>query len=346
MFPRAGLVRDGAGNLFGTTERGGSGSCPNGCGVVFKVDPSGNESVLHSFDNSDGKRSFASLVLDAAGNLYGTTFWGGPSFFGVVFKVDPSGNESVLHGFATEGNPHAALIRDAAGNLFGTAESGGLRGRGSVFEVDQNGIYSEIHAFDNTDGYFPRANVIQDGTGNLYGTTERGGPSGNCGPGGCGVVFKLDRHGNETVLHTFSSTDGAFPDGGLVRDSAGNLYGTTRIGGSTNCTDSSGCGVVFKLDPSGNETILFRFKGKSGERPVAGLIRDADGDLFGTTEGGGSLGFGVVFKLDPSGKETVLHTFESSDGGPLGGLVRDAAGNLYGTAQYNSGNGVVFELTH
>jgi uncharacterized repeat protein (TIGR03803 family) len=116
--------------------------------------------------------------------------------------------------------------------------------------------------------------------------------------------------------------------------------------GSTNCVDSPGCGVVFKLDPSGNETILFRFKGKSGKRPVAGLIRDADGNLFGTTEGGGSLGFGVLFKLDPSGKETVLHTFDNSDGGPLGGLVRDAAGNLYGAAQYNSGNGVVFELTH
>jgi len=339
-FSRAGLVRDDAGNLYGTTERGGSGNCPNGCGVVFKVNPSGNESVLHSFDNSDGKRPFASLIIDAAGNLYGTTFWGGPSAFGVVFKLDPSGNESVLHGFGVVGNPLAGVIRDAAGNLFGTAVEGVL------YEVDRSGSYSVLHTFKGTDGFFPRGNLIQDATGDLYGTTKVGGSSSNCEPGGCGVVFKLDRHGNYTVLHSFSKTDGAFPEAGLVRDSAGNLYGTTRIGGSTNCADSSGCGVVFKLDPSGNETILFRFKGKSGEHPVAGLVRNADGDLFGTTEGGGSLGFGVVFKLDPSGNETVLHTFDSSDGGPLGGLVRDAAGNLYGTAQYNSGNGVVFELTH
>lgn len=344
-FPRAGLVRDDAGNLYGTTERGGFRSCPYGCGVVFKVDPSGNESVLHNFDSSDGKRPFASVILDSAGNVYGTTFTGGPSLSGVVFKINKIGNETVLHGFNLNGFPHAALFRDAAGNLFGTAQAGGSRGRGSVFEVDKNGNYSDVHTFNDTDGYFPQANVIQDAAGNLYGTTEGGGPPGIC-PGGCGVVFKLDSHGNETVLHTFSKTDGEYPEAGLVRDSAGNLYGTTRIGGSTNCRDSLGCGVVFKLDPSGNETTLFRFKGKSGEHPVAGLIRNADGDLFGTTEGGGSLGFGVVFKLDPSGNETVLHTFDSSDGGPLGGLVTDAAGNLYGTAQYNSYNGVVFELTH
>jgi len=346
--PAAGLVRDAAGNLYGTTERGGSTSCPNGCGVVFKVDPSGHESVLHAFTGPpDGKLPMAGLMLDATGNLYGTTFFGGPSpDQGTVFKVDPSGNEIVVHGFFPGANPSAGLITDAAGTLFGTTEFGG-NAYGSLFKIDASGNYSNLFSFDVTDGYRPSARLVRDSAGNLYGTTIDGG-SVKCDTfEACGVIFEVDTNGNETVLHNFAGTDGEHPNAGLLRDGADNLFGTTRGGGSGGgCSATSGCGVVFKLDPLGNETILFRFKGKAGENPLGDLVRDPDGNFFGTTSRGGALGSGVVFKLDANGNETVLHSFNSSDGGPVGGVVRDASGNLYGTAQYPSGNGVVFKLTH
>jgi uncharacterized repeat protein (TIGR03803 family) len=348
--PLAGLVRDAAGNLYGTTARGGSTSCPNGCGVVFKVDPSGHESVLHAFTNApDGKAPEAGLLLDATGNLYGTTSAGGPTFMGTVFKLDPSGHETLLHGWGTGvGDPQASLIADAAGDLYGTAEFGGTKGQGSVFKIDTSGNYSDLFSFDVTDGYIPHSRLVRDPAGNLYGTTVYGGTVKCDTFEACGVVFQVAPNGNETVLHNFASgTDGAHPDAGLVRDAAGNLYGTTRGGGSAGgCSASSGCGVVFKLDLLGNETILFRFKGKSGENPRGDLVRDADGNLFGTTSRGGALGFGTVFRLDPTGNETVLHSFSGADGGPDGGVIRDGSGNLYGTAQYPSGDGVVFELTH
>lgn len=346
--PLAGLVRDAAGNLYGTTERGGSSICPSdGCGVVFKVDSNGHESVLHAFNRTDGKFPMAGLLLDAAGNLYGTTFSGGPSFFGTVFKIDPSGNETVLHGLSGSGSPHAGLILDTAGNLYGTAEYGGYNGQGSVFKLDPSGNYTDLLVFDVTNGYVPRARLVLDPAGNVYGTTRAGG-TGTCDSIGCGVVYMLDPNGNETILHNFTSgTDGADPNAGVVRDAAGNLYGTTRSGGSAGgCVSKSGCGVLFKLDPSGNETILLRFRGKAGENPLGDLVRDSNGKLFGTASRGGALGYGVVFKLDTNGNETVLHSFDSSDGGPVGGVIRDDNGNLYGTAQYPSGNGVVFKLIH
>jgi uncharacterized repeat protein (TIGR03803 family) len=342
------VVRDSAGNLYGTTERGGSSICPNGgCGVVFKVDSSGRESVLHAFNRTDGKFPIAGLLLDAAGNLYGTTFEGGPSFFGTVFKIDPNGNETVFHGLSGSGSPHAGLIMDAAGNLYGTAEFGGFKGQGSVFKLDPSGNYTDLLVFDVTNGYVPRARLVLDQAGDLYGTTLAGG-TGPCNSIGCGEVYMIDPNGNETILHNFAGgTDGDHPNAGVLRDGAGNLFGTTRAGGAGGgCSSIGGCGVLFKLDPSGNETILFRFKGKAGENPLGDLVRDAAGNLYGTTSRGGSLGFGAVFEFDTNGNETVLHSFDSADGGPVGGVVRDGSGNLYGTAQYPAGNGVVFKLVH
>ena len=346
-----GLVRDSLGNLYGTTERGGTTDCPGGCGVVFKVDPSGVESVLHAFTGPpDGKLPMAGLLLDAAGNLYGTTFEGGPSFFGAVFKVDANGNETVLHGFAGAGSPHAGLISDSAGNLYGDLEFGAMENAvGSVFKIDPSGNYTELFAFDaKNEGRAPRARLALDAAGNLYGTTNVGGTGGCEFNNGCGVVFKLDPNGNETVLHNFTSgADGAHPDAGVVIDAAGNLYGTTRDGGSASaCISSPGCGVLYKLDSSGNETVLIRFKGRLGVNPLGDLVRDAHGNLFGTTTRGGSLGFGVVFELDTNGHETILHSFDSADGGPVGGVILDGSGNLYGAAEFPSGNGVVFKLAH
>src|SRR5438874_100705 len=186
--------------------------------------------------------------------------------------------------------------------------------------------FAVLYSFTGgADGSSPQAGLVRDKRGNLYGTTAQGGSSANCFLG-CGVVFKLDTWGNETVLHTFTNTpDGALPQAGLVRDRAGNLYGTTAFGGSFNR------GSVFKLDTTGNETVLHSFTGVlDGAFPQAGLVMDKAGNFYGTTGGPGA---GTVFKLDTSGNETLLYIFADSPDGasPQAGLVIDQSGNIYGT---------------
>jgi len=377
-FPAAGLIQDSAGNLYGTTSYGN----PPQAGSVFKLSPSGKFKVLHSFatGGTDGARPFASLVLDPAGNLYGTTTEGGSSGSGTAFKLDKRGNFSVLHSFSGDadgGLPYAPLILDAAGNLYGTTYFGGDKqtcggGCGVVFKLDVNGNETVLYTFSSFDGgQQSTGGLVLDSAGNLYGTTEFGGDAfcGDPNPFGCGVVFKLDKNGNETVLHTFEYSGGDSPYAGLIRDAAGNLYGTTvfggyggpSIGGTGRCGDT-GCGVVFKLNKKGMETVVRRFTGgDDGAHPSFGsLIMDSAGNLYGTTEGGGPCGAdsacGVVFKLDQSGKETVLHSFSSFNGtygyGPDGGVTVDSAGNLYGTTYFGGnlndcqgeGCGVIFKI--
>ena len=353
--PDGGLVRDQAGNLYGTTAGGGNSGCYDnqGCGVIFKVDAAGNESVLYRFSGPDGGWPAAGLIRDFAGDLYGTTRMGGNSgcFMnlgcGVVFELDASGNERVLHVFAgSDGaSPEGELIQDAAGNLYGTTTFGGAHpgcnnhmGCGVVFELDPSGNETVLHSFTGSDGDGPTAALVRDQAGNLYGTTLLGGASNE------GVAFKIDSNNHEIVLHSFNRTDGDFPSSTLILGAGGNLFGTAAHGGS-----SRRFGVAFKLDSRGNETILRNFGPKHGENPQAGLIMDGAGNFYGTTEGGGPLGWGVVFKLDRSGNETVLHGFNRTDGDSIfAGVIRDAAGNLYGTAAGGgtSNNGVVFKLTH
>jgi uncharacterized repeat protein (TIGR03803 family) len=275
-------------------------------------------SVLYSFTGgSDGSSHNAALIMDKAGNLYGTTEFGGAATCGVagcgtVFRLDTSGNETVLHGFTGSpgdgANPNAALLMDKAGNLYGTTlygstgpciSPGGAAGCGTVFKLDRSGNETVLHTFTGSggDGANPFAALIMDKVGNLYGTTESGG-TGKClgvAPG-CGTVFKLDTSGNETVLHSFAGPagDGSTPVASLIMDKAGNLYGTTAQGGAFNF------GTVFKLDTSGNETILYSFTGGSdGCLPPAALIIDKEGNLYSTTIGGGVCGYGTVFKLVP-----------------------------------------------
>jgi uncharacterized repeat protein (TIGR03803 family) len=358
--PAAGLVRDAAGNLYGTTYYGGTCGGDNGCGTVFKLDTSGKETVLHSFGVSagDGSNPEAGLILDGAGNLYGTTVDGGyggcnNGLFigcGTVFKVDRTGKETVLYLFAGSSDgeyPYGGLVRDNAGNLYGTTNSGGGSGCdcGTVFKVDTSGKETVLHTFTGSpDGALPFAGLLRDPAGNLYGTTSRGGAS------EFGTVFKVDTNDKESVLYSFGgSPDGAFPSSGLVQDNAGSLYGTTDQGGA------SGAGAVFKLDTAGTETVLHSFAGSpDGSDPYAGLVLDAAGHLYGTTVQGGSSIYGAVFKLDTTGKETVLYSFVAGSDGleSYAGLVRDAAGNLYGTTSsggnpnvnYGYGNGMVFKI--
>ena len=363
--PLGGLVQDGAGNLYGTTFAGGSsfGTDGNGGGTVFKVDSTGHETVLYNFCSktncADGQLSYAGPILDAAGNLYGTTSQGGANNWGTVFEVNQNSQETVLYSFCSAANcadgqlPYAGLIRDAAGNLYGTTTYGGANNGGTVFKLDKNGhetvLYSFCSATNCTDGQLPYAGLFRDAAGNLYGTTYGGGAIGAANFQG-GTVFKLDTAGHETVLYSFCSatncTDGKQPYAGLVMDGAGNLYGTTSGGGAHGFLNTVG-GTVFKLDTAGHETVLYSFcaaggtQCTDGEMPVGGLVLDAAGNLYGTAAFGGANavspnGSGAVFKVNSAGKETVVYYFCSaencSDGFfPYAGLIQDAAGNLYGT---------------
>jgi uncharacterized repeat protein (TIGR03803 family) len=198
------------------------------------------------------------------------------------------------------------------------------------------------------DGANPQAGLVRNSAGVLYGVAYSGGDLSTCNGLGCGVAFKLDRTGVETVLHRFTGKpDGANPKASLIRDSAGNLYGATEYGGDP-CLLLSGCGVVFKLDKAG-ETVLYRFKGTpDAANAIAGLVMDSTGNLYGTTRGGGTSGYGAVFRLNTAGVETVLYSFtQGLDGNrPQAGLIMDSAGNLYGTTVSGgtSMEGVVFKL--
>lgn len=374
--PHASLLRDSAGNLYGTTANGGT----NNFGTVFKLAPNGSggyvESIVYAFaSGTDGDTPEAGLLLDTTGNLFGTTLGGGSDSFGTVFKLAPNGSggfvESVLYSFTNlnDGGPEAGLIIDNAGNLYGT--TGGYSSGGSpsplgvAFKLAPNGsggyTGSVLYAFTGgSDGANSRAGLIRDSTGNLYGTTSGGGNNSNNCNNGCGVVFKLAPDGSggyaESVLYSFTGgNDGWSPEGGLITDSIGNFYGTTAVGGS------SGNGTVFKLAPNGSggytESVLYSFKGidaADGSSPAAGLLMDSAGNLYGTTVAGSS---GTVFKLAPNGSggyiESILHAFSAGTDGasPQAGLITDSTGKLYGTTtaggnqSCTNGCGTAFEIT-
>jgi uncharacterized repeat protein (TIGR03803 family) len=213
---------------------------------------------------------------------------------GVVYKLDTTGHETVLYTFkggADGGYPYAGVIRDSAGNLYGTTYGGGTASWGVVYKLDTTGQETVLYSFTGgADGGEPMAGVIGDSAGNLYGTTNYGG-----GTATAGVVYKLDTTGHETALYTFSGgADGGWPWAGVIRDSGGNIYGTTFLGGTANE------GVVYKLDITGQETVLHSFTGGAdGGSPRAGVIRDPAGNLYGTASNGGKRSTGVVFKLTP-----------------------------------------------
>lgn len=314
--------------------------------------------VLYSFTGgADGTQPMG-LVLDSAGNLFGTALYGGDlhcgdgSGCGTVFELAPTGTLTILHTFTggADGSiPWGTLLLDSAGNLFGTTIEGGnincslgTMGCGTVFKLDTAGNKTMLYVFAGSlQGSLPYGTLVQDATGNLYGTTAWGG-IGACDQ--CGTVFKMRATGGaETVLHAFTARgDGDLVYAGVIRDAAGNLYGTTYSGGTFNG------GTVFKVDSTGKESVLHSFgKAQDGISPTAGLLADG-ADLYGTTLEGGAYDAGMVFKLDKTGVETALYSFTNgADGGwPHGNLIRDAAGNLYGTASSGGtfGYGAVFKL--
>ncbi len=375
-------IFDAHGNLFGTTFAGGTSSdCSSaGCGTVYELTPNGDgtwtESVIHSFGASqgqiDGKNPLASLVIDSAGNLYGTTQVSTDGD-GAVFELSPGSGgtwtETVLHDFNTSGDgvfPEAAVSLDGAGHLYGTTLQGGRFGYygGTVYEISLRPSTMEtlLNSFgvgrSLRDGTAPNGTVLRL-NGSLFGVTESGGLYLQ------GTVFQLQPTGvtwYETPIYEFqgfSHGDGSLPANGLVSDSEGNLYGTT-VSGGTGC--SHGCGTVFKLTLQSNgtwaESVIYSFQGGTdGNAPQSSLAFDSAGNLYGTTtEGGymqGFLGYGTVFKLTPRNggrwTETILYRFSGGNDGnhPTGGVVLDSEGNLYGTTQAGGtmGEGVAFEVT-
>ena len=374
LTPVSGLVSDAKGNLYGTTASGGT----YGDGTVFELSPSGaswTEKIVHSFGASgDGIAVKGGLIFDAKGNLYGVTANGGTGTCvlgcGTVFELTPSGGtwtEKVLYSFqndTTDGaNPlRENLVFDAKGNLYGTTNAGGASGLGTVFELvaGTGGTWTQkvLYSFQNNslDGINPVAGVVFDAAGNLYGATAAGGAN------GYGTVFELAGGSGGTwtykVLHTFAinGTDGAEPQGGLLLDAQGNIFGTTYYGG--NYGQGLHLGTVFELSPIGGawvEQILYNFTAApDGYYPACTLVFDTAGNLYGTTTAGGSgNGSGTVFVLNRASgwKETSLHGFAgSSDGAtPLGSLTFDAAGNVYGTTEAGGANsfglyGVVYKI--
>ncbi len=311
-YPYAGLVRDASGDLYGETTVGGNlNLCGgSGCGTVFKVTKTGMETVLHTFGGgtADGCTPDGGLLRDQAGNLYGTTTNCGTSGYGTAFKVDSTGIETVLHNFSggqSDGaNPaYAGLLRDQAGNLYGTTYGGGPSNAGVVYELRENGTETVLYSFagGSADGCYPFGTPAMDKKGNLYGTAE------SCGSSGRGIVWKLSKKGVETVLHNFSGgpSDGAYPYAGVILGSTGNLYGNTLGGGNENY---NGYGTVYELSQNGTLTLLHSFDEADGAYPSGRLVRDASGNIYGTTQyggdsncnaGGNPYGCGTVWKLTP-----------------------------------------------
>jgi uncharacterized repeat protein (TIGR03803 family) len=336
-YPVAGVIEDAAGTLYGTTFEGGS----SGYGAVFKVDTAGTEAVLYSFCSqtncADGDAPSTPLSRDWAGNIYGTTYFGGTSSncrngCGTVFKIDTAGNETVLHSFAggaSDGCGPYQGLRDDAGTLYGTTYGCGASGYGTIFKVDRAGNFKLLHNFSGgkSDGAYPYfGRLTMDKAGNLYGVSSRGGASGN------GVLYKLSKNGTFTVLHRFGrGTDGCLPAGSVVQDKAGNFYGTTSFCGSSNY------GTIWKVSKNGKETVLHNFAGGSSDgcNPAAGVSRDSKGNLYGVTYGCGANNYGVLYELSASGTFTLLHTFGGADGRvPYGEVRMTTTGTLFGTAQY------------
>ena len=393
VYPNSSFVADGAGNLYGTTTL--NGIC-SGCSVIYELSPNSNgtwsESVLYTFSCDylfhlcpDGAMTFGGLAIDKAGNLYGTTYFGGVAgcpFLagngcGVAFELSPPGavggswTYTVIYNFCSVGadcqdgaGPVAPLTINESGNLYGTTFIGGQNqipdftdGAGTVFELSRSsGVWTEsvLYNFCSVqqgssclDGYGPGNALTIDAAGNLYSSAYYGG-----NPGSAGVLFKLSQGTNgwtDTVLRQIviePDLDTYQELGPLSLDPEGNLYTTFTFFDRQDYSD----GFVAKLSPNGGGT-QFRFNGTNGRGPRYGVILDSKRDLYGVTAGS-SEGPGNAFQIDARGTETVLYNFcqqdACSDGSsPSGGLYEDGLGNLFGATAIGGtyGYGTVFEIT-
>ncbi|MGH6888087.1 MAG: choice-of-anchor tandem repeat GloVer-containing protein [Rhizomicrobium sp.] len=329
------VTLDSAGNIYGTTDYGGA----NTYGVIFKLAPDGTENLLHSFGGAgDGQTPDGAVTIEANGDMYGTTTFGGGSGNGNIWELATDGTYTVLHNFTTdEGNfARGRLIQDRRGDFYGTALFGGVNGDGTVFKYSARGKLTVLHAFNGSDGEFPEHGVVRDKAGNLYGVTAFGGASEN------GTVYRIAKNGTFSTLYSFTGgADGGFLYGGLAIDRNGNLYGSTDDGGA----DSAG--TVFKMTSDGALTTLYNFTGGAdGEYPEGDMLRVGK-NLYSTTTGGGADSDGGIYELTSRGKLKVLQNFSATNGNYYSAGLTLSDGTFYGTTEYGGtdDNGVVFSLT-
>jgi len=375
-YPQSSVVVDPQGNVYGTADLAGA----NGAGTVYELTPQAGEwalTLLFTFDQNSGGNPLTGMLLDPAGNLYGTTSDGGSIGDGTIFTLthSPSGwTYQDIHDFV--GNPDGVfpsgnMIFGHGNVIYGTTSGGGTGagcqfGCGTVFQLTHSqGTWTEtvLYSFQGgADGSAPLGPMAIDQAGNLYGVTAVGG-TGNC-QNGCGTVFRLHKTSQgawvkKPMLSLTGKQDGWWPVGGVAFDRAGNLFGVTSLGGDLSCNQPNGCGTVFKIDTSGKATVLHAFTrdGKDGMAPQAGVIAGPGGLIYGTTAEGGTstnceFGCGTVFAIDAAGHETILYSFLGQFGGPDGAqpeapLFWDHAGHLFGTT-FEGGTrfaGTVFELS-
>jgi len=355
------LVRDSAGNLYGTSVQGGT----YGSGTVFQVTPAGVHTVLYSFTGgADGGEPYKGVTLDSQGNLYGTAVTGGAGSCeggcGVVFKLTNSGGvwtQTVIHAFkgADGSGPGSPVAVDKFGNVYGTTPTGGSYGMGTLYLLQPSGAnwkFRIIHTFTGgSDGGGGSAGrLLIDPAGNLYGVCTVGGDN------TFGTVYEVSRVNGQiqfTTLYAFKdSPDGALPYGALVFDKSGNLYGTTYYAGANDL------GTVYTLTPNNgiwSESVLYSFLGGAdGGSPISSLVADGHGNFYGTTSAdGASGGYGTIFKMTHSASgtwtESVVYRFPGAPGlgNAYNGIITDGAGHFYGTTvRGGSGDdGAIYEFT-
>lgn len=331
--PSANLLLAKDGNFYGTTEAGGD----FGDGTVFRMSPSGNLTLLHTFGsltnvsgvNLDGAGSEGTLIQGTDGGLYGTTPNGGLNGFGTVYRITTNGSFTVLYSFASSDGaaPWEGLVQTPNGAMYGTTTSGGAGDFGTIYRITTNGALTTIYSFSDTDGSAPYAQLVLGHDGLLYGTTSSGGPS------EAGTVFKTDTNGSLSTIYSFTGgTDGMDPQAGLWLGSDGAFYGTTAAGGT------GGFGTVFRITTGGALTTLAQFNGLNGEAPLAAVFQASDGSFYGTTSAGGTSGNGVVFQVATNGTLNSVSLDGITGSFPDSGVVLGPDGNLYTLAE-NGGFG-------
>lgn len=333
------------GNFYGATYISASG----GCEGVFKVTAAGNLSTVHCFGAGEGAQAYGGVVLGTDGNLYGTAAQGGANAWGTIYKVSSStGVLTTLYSFCAQPNcadgafPSSSLVQASNGSFYGVTPPNATFGsQGTIFQITPAGAFKTLYTFCSqpacTDGSYPDGPLIQATDGNLYGVTLGG-------ANGYGTIFRITLAGKLTTLYRFTNqTDGSTPIRALLQASDGNFYGVTVYGGFGNCPN--GCGTIFKMTPAGTLTTLHYFDFDDGDLPNGGLVQAADGNFYGTTQGGGCgtscPGFGgTVFEMAPDGTLTSLHLFSGPPDGssPTAPLMQSTNGTFYGQSTWGGDN--------
>ena len=377
-YPASGVIFDSQGNMYGTTAQGGSTFNPlgnstvtDGLGTIWKYSSAAGLVSLFSFTGAtspanNGDHPETPLVIDAQGNLYGATYYGGVDFspdinnhfgLGTLFKFSAAGQFTLLHEFSgPDGANPVGLLLDGQGNLFGTTWEGGLNcdpalgdfGLGTIFEYSSDGAFSNPVLFSSMNGGGSvAAGLVADGLGNFYGTSYEGGSNGE------GSIFKYSPANGLTTLVNFTGPNGSFASAPPVIDNQGNLYGTTLLGGAFSTPSNTCCGTVWKYSTTTEVfTTLVSFDGNTapadGTFPAGGVTLDSNGNLYGATVSGGAFGDGIVYEYSSTGQLSTLVTFSGPNGwNPIGNLTFDSEGNLYGVTDQGgpAGYGIIFKLT-